>query len=517
MKNYKYRLITKTMAVAVIMLGMVGCSDLEEEPVGLLAPESFFKSAADVETSLRGAYGLIASEEYYGRKLVLTLQLRGDMCDIGDRNTPARRQQVNDFNMDGNNGMVTALWPRSYQIISAANATVKGAELIGMEDAKVKGLVAEARFVRAFTYYHLVRLFGDIPYIDYFIDDPGAVKEISKTPEAEVYQGIVSDLEYAVQNLPDSHEGGIRSRPTKATAAAYLSSVHLTLENWQEAYDNAKWVIDNKAQFGLALMDDFAELFDGSKADGLKEHLFSVDFLANVNAGSVNTDWMGPITGIRSFQGVTPNATNEGWSVSVPALEVYSSWDERDYRREVSMIDSGYVSGEYVGYDKFAPNHGSSRPHIGKYYHNCGGSRGDCGVSDNNYVAFRYAEVLLIASEALNELDGSEAEILGYLNEIRARARNWAGTQQSFPADVAPGMSKDALRDLILEERRLELAFEFKRWYDIKRRNLGDKVFKQIGSLEPHNNFDAARDYYLPLPQDELDRNENLKPQNVGY
>lgn len=93
-------------------------------------------------------------------------------------------------------------------------------------------LVGEARFLRAFTYYHLVRLFGDIPYIDFFIEDPAAISDISKTSEAEVYQNIIADLEYAKQALPDSYSSGVRSRPTRGTAAAYLAS-----ENWQQAYN----------------------------------------------------------------------------------------------------------------------------------------------------------------------------------------------------------------------------------------------------------------------------------------
>ena len=126
----------------------------------------------------------------------------------------------------------------------------------------------------------------------------------------------------------------------------------------------------------------------------------------------------------------------------------------------------------------------------------------------------RYAEVLLIAAEALNETQPGSAEADGYVNRVRARARN--GNGNAFPADVAPGMSQDEFRDMVLEERKWELAFELKRWYDIARRKLGDKVFAADG-LEPQPNFSAARDYLLPIPSDELVRNPNLEPQNTGY
>ncbi|MEM1135898.1 MAG: RagB/SusD family nutrient uptake outer membrane protein, partial [Bacteroidota bacterium] len=473
-----------------------------------------FKSVADVETAVLGAYAHIANEQFYGRKLVLSLQLRSDMSDIGDRNTPGRRQQVNDFDMDSNNGMITAFWPRAYRIIGAANAGIAGVEIVGgqSENEDLDALEAEAKFLRAFTYYHLVRIFGDIPYIDFFISNPDEVRDIAKTSETEVYANIIADLEFAKANLPDSY-GGLRSRPTRGSAAAYLASVHLTLGNDQEAYNEAKFVIDNKDAFGYDLMPDFQELFDGSMADGLAEHIFMVDFLGQVTGSdNQNTDWMGPITGIRSVS--LPN-TNAGWSVSVPAMTVFESWDERDYRREVSFIDSAFIGEDLVGYDQFAPNHGSPRPHQGKYFRLCGSHRGDCGQSDNNYSAMRYAEILLIAAEAANNLGGRDAEVIGYINQIRARARNWAGVQTDFPEDVTAGSGD--LTAIIREERRLELAFEFKRWYDIKRWDIGDEVFKGTNSLEPHANFDASRDYYFPLPQDELDRNTNLLPQNPGY
>src|SRR5690606_27157188 len=147
------------------------------------------------------------------------------------------------------------------------------------------------------------------------------------------------------------------------------------------------------------------------------------------------------------------------------------------------------------------PFENTQRPHIAKYRRYPGNSNAEGRYSDHNYAAFRYAEVLLTAAEALAEISGPTAEAIGYVNEVRARARNAAGVQQTFPEDVMPGLDKDQFIDLVLEERRLELSFEYKRWYDIKRRKLGERVFKGPGSLEPHNNFDPARDYLMPLPR----------------
>jgi starch-binding outer membrane protein, SusD/RagB family len=431
------------------------------------------------------------------------------MVDIGDRGTPAERQQVNDFNMDDGNGMVRQFWPYWYQVISASNAAIAGAESLALTDEEINPLIAEARFVRAFSYYHLVRTFGDVPYIDFFITDPNSVVNISKTAEEDVYVKILEDLTFAKQWLPDQQPSDVRSRPTKGTAASYLASVHLTLHDYQNAYNEAKWVIDNKGLFNYDLEPDFQNLFRADKQDALKETIFSLDFLGLQNGdGGANDDIMPPMTGIRG-------ADELGWSVCVPSMAVYNTWDDRDYRKEVSFADSALISDELEPYTVFQ---NTKRPHIAKYRRFPGSSNAEGRYSDNNYATMRYAEVLLMAAEALAEISGgSNAEAEGYVNEVRARARNWAGTQTDFPADVVPGLSKDDFINVVLDDRRLELAFEYKRWYDIKRRNLGVEVFTGPNSLEPHPNFDPSRDYLMPLPRTELAINPNLLPQNPGY
>lgn len=504
------KIYIKKFFLTLIPAAMLGCADLTEKPVGLLAPEALFKTSKDVETAIFGAYGWIASERLYGRQFVSALMLRDDMSDIGDRGTPAERQQMNDFNMDDNNNMVNQFWPYWYQVISATNAAISGANQLGLSEAVANPLIAEARFVRGFAYFHLVRVFGDIPYIDYFITNPELVKKIGRTPAATVYAGILADFEFAKQNLPDQQPANVRSRPTKGTAAALLAELHLTLGDYANAYAQAKWVIDNKDKFGYGLEADFQTLFRAPQANNLKEHIFAIDFLGlQSGTGGANDDIMAAMTGVRGG-----DAPRSGWSVIVPSQKVYDTWDSRDYRKKVSFDDSLLIGGKREPYTQF-PN--TKRPHTAKYARFAGNSNAEGRFSDHNYAAMRYAEVLLIAAEASAELNGSTPEAIGYINEIRTRARNWAGTASAFPANVQTGLTKQAFIDLIMEERRLELAFEYKRWYDIQRRKLGDVVFKGANSLEPHANFSAARDYLMPIPRVELQVNPNLAPQNPGY
>ncbi|MEP0366880.1 MAG: RagB/SusD family nutrient uptake outer membrane protein [Cyclobacteriaceae bacterium] len=496
--------LNKILLLSLSLLAL-NCADLEEDAIGTLSSDGFFKTPVDVEMGIFGAYGLMTQETFWGRKMSLTIQLLGDMADIGNTSTSARRVEINEFNFDGTNGMITAFWPAAYNIIATANNAVFGAQNISA-DADVKlALEAEARFVRAFVYYHMVRLFGDIPYVSEKTP-ANVMATLSKSSEEDVYQYIADDLEFAKQHLPMTHPGNIRSRATRGSAYTLLASVYLTIEDWQNAYDNAKWVIDNRGELNYDLVADYQDLFNSALQDGQVETVFSLDYKGIiVGKAGINDDFMGALNGIRG-------ADKNGWGVSVPSMAVYNSFPDDDYRKAVTFESETLIDGVLVPYDQY-PN--EQRPHCAKYFRFYGEAQNEGRKTDNNYAMFRYAEVLLIAAEALNEISGPTAEAQGYVNQVRGRARNGAAT----PADVSTTEAADAnaFRETVLEERRIELAFEFKRWYDIKRRKLGDEVFLGTNSLEPQPNFDASKHYYLPLKQAELDRNPNLLPQNAGY
>lgn len=490
-----------------LLIGVtVGCADLTENPVGLLSPTGFYKTKKDVESGIFGAYSSIASEPLFGRQFLSALMLRSDMVDIGNRGTSAERIQVNDFTMDASNGMVARFWPIWFQVISAANSAQAGAISLNLPEAEINPLIAEARFIRAMSYYHLVRCFGGLPYLETFVSDPESVKTIKKSSEAEIYQKVVADLEFGKQWLPDKQLNDVRSRPSKGAAAAYLASVYMTQGNFAKAYTEAKYVIDNRDKFGYRLEADYQDLFRAEKADIIKETIFAADFLGNINSGPYNDDLMPNMVGNR-----LPEVG--GFGVLVPSLKVYSTWDSRDYRKKVSFQDTLVLGTRVIPYTGFP----DPRPHIDKWRRFPGNAGAGGRYSDNNYHDMRYAEVLLIAAESIAETTGPNAEAVGYLNQIRTRARNAAGKLNAFPENVPTTINKQDFINLVMDDRRLELAFEFKRWYDIKRRNLGDAVFKGPNSLEPRAAFDAKRDYLMPLPATELAINPNLAPQNPGY
>ncbi len=496
--------------IALFFLGIFafGCSDLEEKPVGIIRPENFFNNTDDLQAAVNGAFANMAHSSFWGREFSLPIMLRDDMTDIGDRATATARIDINDFKMNDSNGLVALSWPQSYIIISAANQAIEGAKKTPGDPAKVNAIVAQAYFARAFTYYHLVRLFGDIPYVDFAITDASQVSTISKSKAADVYVKIIQDLEFAKKWLDDKPK--VKAVPGKGTAAGYLASVYLTLGQYQKAYDEAKFVITNETKFGLGLDADFQDLFNSAKTATIKEPLFTIDF-NNLNSGNYGIDYQAFLTGpIQDFS----YTYSAGFSVAVPSQKVFDTWDKRDYRRAVSFdtiikSKTGLISP--ISANTIAP-----RPHIAKYYRFAGKAGANGRTSQNNYITMRYAEVLLTAAEALNEITPGTTEADGYVNRVRARARNKAGRTVSFPANVAPGMSQVDFKNMVIEERRLEFAFEYVRWYDIKRLKIGAQVFGPTG-LEPHANFDSTRDYLFPLPGTELQINPNLKPNNTGY
>ena len=499
--------------VAAAILG-TSCSDLQENPVGLLAPESFFKTTADLQASANGSFAYMASEKYWGRKLSVSLLLRSDMAQIGDVLTPARRVEVDEFRMSDTSEMVDNFWPQSYAIIGAANETIAGASKITGDVKVINAIAGQAYFARAFAYYHLVRLFGSIPYIDSPVKDLSSVQGIEKSSESMVYDKIIADLKFAKEWLPNKQSS--RALPSKATAAAYLASVYLTLGDNQKAYTEAKYVIDNETAFGLGLDANFQDLFDSSKSKSLKEPLFTIDF-NGLKVSGLGEDYLAPLTSILGDESITSGG---GWSVAVPSLKVFNDWNQRDYRRAVSFDTiAKNKAGASVDYTKFLSLHakGVNRPHIAKYSRKAGTAGANLRVSQNNYIMMRYAEVLLIAAEALNEFNagGGNAEATSYVNRLRARARNRAGVPSNFPANEATGLSQTDFRKMVLRERRLELAFEGGRWYDIKRLKIGVEAFGPNG-LEQQN-FNPARDYYFPLPAKDLIQLPSLLPNNPGY
>ena len=481
------------------------CTDLEENPKGLMAPEGFFKTPSDVEAAVNGAYAEFVHMSI--ERLWTSLMLRSDMLDIGDLNTTPDYITINNFTMEANNSMTTFIWEQIFKGISAANTAIKAAQEISADEEIKNELEAKARFIRGIFYYHLVRCFGPVPYLDSPVSSLEEIDAISRTPENEIYEYIINDFIFAKANLPIANPGGARNIGTKGSAATALADVYLTLNQYDKALIEAKFVIVNAGNFNYGLEQNYQDLFNANLAGTLKEPIFTYDLKNTLNQGEYN-----PVHGLINFTRIRDYGPRS-LSIVVPSLKVYQTWDDRDYRKKVCFEDSVIVNGKKVALTN--TNFRVPRPHVAKYFRYPGPQEGgDDRSSDHRYPIYRYADVLLIAAEAIAESQGVTAEAINYINQIRERARFNGTTLTDFPADVEAGISNEDFIQVVREERRLEFAFEFKRWYDIKRWGTLEEAFTSSDSFEPHN-VDKGRDYLFPIPQTEIDvTNFN---QNSGY
>jgi len=512
----------KFLFLLLISLSIVGCSDLEETPIGVLAPDGFFSATKDIQTAVDGAFTHAINEKFWGRKLSIALMLRSDMVNLNS--TETRRMEHNDLTTLSNNGMISEFWLKTYQGIAAANLAIDGATYVTADDNVKNPVTAQAHFIRAFYYFHLVRQFGAVPYIDSPVNDVAATTSISRTPVSEVYANIIADLEYAKTWLPNTQTS--RAIPAKSAASAYLALVHLTMGvDYQLAFNEAKEIIDNKATYNLGLDTNFQNLFNAEVIDASIEPIFALDY-NNVEASNNAYDQIAPMLGIRGDE----RGSGGGWSVAGPTLEVHTAWDAGDYRRAVSLDEEAsikdgsgvYATVPYTDYQRSGHKFAKNRPYVAKYMRYPGAfARGSARATSHNYSMMRYAEVLLIAAEAAVELNNNNSA-LAYLNEVRERARKGGATKTGAsvdytfaPSTIPADHTGTVTVNDVLEERRLELAFEGKRWYDIARRQLGSTVFSASGFEGAKPGF-TADDYLMPLPGDEIERNPNLT-QNPGY
>ncbi|MFY0688386.1 MAG: RagB/SusD family nutrient uptake outer membrane protein [Cyclobacteriaceae bacterium] len=509
----------KSLLLLILGLSTFACSDLQEEPIGILVPETYFTDAASVEVAMNGVYARLHHRFFLARETAIQIMLRSDMVDIGNQGTRQERIDHNEFNDIADNGNTIVAWGAMWDIVSACNLTIFGASIASGDQDRLNVLSGQAHFIRALTYYHLVRQFGPVIYIDEPVSDVAGLSSASPNSVEDIYAGIISDLEFAKSVLPNTVTN--KSVPSKAAASAYLASVYLTTGDYAKALSEAEEVIghsndDGDGAYNLELDDDFQNLFHYANVKSSNEPIYVLDFIGLSQATNWTTDYLAPLSGISGNQAYPHQG---GWTVLVPSMEVFSTWDGRDYRRAVSFdttaVSATLNNGDPVDYTQFSlidpinPN----RPHMAKYHRFPGENTSANGrESELDYLLMRYAEVLLIAAEAAVE-QGDNGKALMYLNKVRARARNGAvdGDNVMYPPSAFPvdHTGTVSIED-VLEERRLELAFEGKRWYDIVRRDLGQSVFSSSGLEGDKPGFVYPDDYLIPIPADEVLRNPNL-------
>ncbi|MDR6568174.1 RagB/SusD family nutrient uptake outer membrane protein [Chitinophaga ginsengisegetis] len=473
----------KFILFLLLIIG-ASCGKLSEAPQSSFTPANFYKNADDAKAAVNAVYDLLNTANLYNQSMwVLMDQATDDAEWGGGRSTVNQsKNDLDKYTFTPATATFQVVWSACYQGINRANTVLGRVPAISMDDALKTRLLAETKFMRGFYYFTLVRLFGDVPLV---LQETTSLNDLAiprKTMD-EVYQQIVADFTDAEKALPASYTGADKGRATKGAATAFLAKVYLTRQDWAKASAKCKEVID----LGVYdLWTNFADAFAIANKNG-KEAVFEVQALGGgVGEGSYMQGYMRP--GFDKVNGVS------GFGDNPPTKNLYDTYSLTDKRRDITIRLYSATTTPPAPANILFPGY------VCKYLDPSATATGE---GSNNFPIIRYADVLLMYAEALNEQAAGNVEAYTAINRVRERAGL---------VGLLPGLSQGAFRDSVLLERRLELAFEGHRWYDLVRtKRLASAMKAQnpgIIVLDKH--------YLYPIPQTERDVNKNLT-QNPDY
>ena len=463
--------------IPLILILLSSCNLLDQTSESSFTPDNFYKNADDAKAAVNAVYDPLNTANLYNQAMwVLQDQATDDAEWGGGRSTANQaKNDLDKYTFTPATSTFQSVWNAAYQGINRANAVQDRVPAIPMDSALKSRLLAEARFMRGFYYFTLVRLFGSVPLI---LKETTSLDNlaIAKSNEEEVFQQIIADLTAAESVLPLTYTGADAGRATQGAAKAFLAKVYLTRRNWTAAATKSKEVID----LGIYnLWDNFTDVFTLANKNG-KEAIFEVQAVGGgLGEGSFMQGYMRPnfdrVNGIAGF-GDDPVTAN-----------LYNTYNPLDKRRDVTIkLYSATTT-------PAAPASITFPAYVRKYLDPSATANGE---GSNNFPIIRYADVLLMYAEALNEQAAGNPAAYDAINRIRRRAG----------LEDLTNLTQDQFRDSVLLERRLELAFEGHRWYDLVRTK------RLISAMKAQNpGITVEEKHYLyPIPQTEIDVNVNL-------
>lgn len=489
------KLIIRFLVVAII-IGGCSKSFLEKAPLDSVNTSNFYKTADDAVAAINAAYQPLQRPKLYNLRMWATDIMAGNSeVGAGGGTDGIETKDEANFVTTTDNAGVLDLYRGPAPGILACNIVLDKVPAIKMDENKKKRILGEAHFLRGLYYFILVRFFGDVPLITRQ-QNVGDDLNPARTPKADVYKQIISDLSIAMDTLPprENYSGSDVGRASKGAATGLLAKVYLTLGDYQKTVDLCKQV----TALGYMLNPNYTDNFSATNKNTV-ESLFEVQYSGATTYGFFDdfnqASWVSTFTGPRNSDFV---GGSYGWNQ--PTQEFVDSYERGDKRKDVTVLYEGAPS--FDGKDYKASYSGTGY-NLRKFLVPKSISP-DYNTNPADFIVLRYADVLLMEAEALNELGQLDAAIVP-LNEVRQRA----GLN-----DQEANLSKDALRTVILHERRMELAFEGQRWFDLIRIQNGQyglDFLHSIGKVNATQKF-----LLLPIPQVERDANPNLT-QNPGY
>jgi hypothetical protein len=480
------------LSLLLVAAPMTACNDLlTEQPKDRISTDAFYQTAADAKAAIAAAYRPLSTGAIWGTNLQWALNAATDESRVGPEEENPNIVALTQLTWTTTNPYVAGstasggVWAGIYLMITRANLAIEKVPGIAMDETQKNQIVAEAKFLRALGYFYLVRLYGDVPLV---LSSEQQLALGGRTPQADIFTQIVKDAGEAEAVLPASWGATDKGRATKGSAQALLAEQYIWRKDWGNAASAAKRVIDGGV---YGLQANYINAFlPGSQ--NRNEEVFAAQSSSVTGAPAIDiAAWEYP-------RNMNPNS-NGGWGTWQPLQAFMDSYPAGDYRKEVSFFTSGIDPSNKVV---------TFLPHVYKFR-----PTARPGQQDVNWPIYRYADVLLMYAEALNE-QGQTAAAHTYVNMIRARARNGTGTEnRTLPADVA-GLDQAGLRAAIFSERQWELAYEGKRWFDLVRQ--GFTVFQAALSKDPTATNITATRMLWPIPQAQIDLNPKLT-QNPGY
>ena len=498
--------IIKTICI-VIGLTFMSCGDdfLDKQNPTQLTAGTYYQTKDQVQTAVNGVYSqlqdLIAIQWIYTEYITDNTTLH---FNVSDRGQGPSLEAIEFWQINSGTSNITNWYNQLYRGLTNINIVLYKLPESLIDDATKSDFEGQLKFMRAYYYFQLVQSFGDVIIITEPITTPADAYTYSRSSTSEVYALIESDLKTAVTSLPGLTDVAAtnKGRLTKGAALSLLGKVYLTKKQYGEAISTLQQVI----ALGYNLMPSYADVFDPAKKNNV-ESVFEVQYQANTDVG----EWSGFTYNFypRESNGAVikfTGANGGGWNI--PTHEIMGAYETGDLRKSVSIAD-GYTdnSGNWVAV-----------PFITKFYHthNVQGRPGD------NWPVIRYADVLLMLAEAINEQSGP-GDAYDYVNPIRVRAG----------LEPLSGLTKESFRIAVLKERRIELAFENHRWYDLKRTKSPTELatfLNAYATFEKSNPTTSrggipfsAGDYVFepyeavfPIPANEILINKDLT-QNEGY
>ncbi len=549
MKNRIYsKLIFLFIGTSFILSSCNEEEFLDRYPIDSPNPQNFFVDAASAKKAVNAAYQpWTSSAATFDRDMVIIFDAMTD--DSYWRPSRTASIQQSRWDITPTHGAINTYWTYAYRSINAANFAIEGIPT-STNDAftqeEQQKYIAEARFMRGFDYLFLVTFFGEVPLIDHPLASFDEFNQPRASKDA-VYTQIISDFQFAKENLPEQWPADYSGSATKAAGAAFLAKAYLYKKDFVSAETAAREAIQIAESTGYHLLDDYMSIWDKNN-EGNAELLFYIGFMSDTEQGQ-------NMTVQRISRDCPPAMKNiygagDGWGYALPQRDLYDAFEPGDPRREYTIFSPEKPFGVFKGPDPFTYEHEYFDENGEKQTYTKTYTPGDTvtydyrwsptgmnvrkliidleGLTDVRWSGedvpiMRMADLYLILAESLAEQ--GKAEALDWVNKVRARP------SVDMPAKTA---ADGNLVDIVRHERRVELAMEGIRLYDLMRwGNLGE-IFGDGTKVKRHfysdflpaddlnSRFDSpVKDFsqgqLFPIPQNEIDQNSEINTNNPGY